>query len=1544
MYSEEAKNIIDRIYRKKTGFGLRGLEIDEEAKEAFSALQKELQGALEELAIDLNTEETHFILELIQNAEDNAYDGSLTPCLKFTINENSILIQNNEIGFNEKNVCAICGVKESTKQKKFGYIGEKGIGFKSVFKVTDEPHIFSNGFQFKFSHIAKNGNLGFIVPYWIDEIPELIDNNQTNIFLPLKEESKERLLKIKDIDPTFILFLKKLKRIEIINKCKNVQNVIIKLEENGLVRVSSTQGTSYYKVTRKEFEVPSYIRGEKRKDVEKTEIILAFEVSEAGNPIDSKQKVFSFLPTQNYGFKFIIQADFQLTANRESITEDVPWNKWIRDRIYEVFLDSVDFFKSDEILKTNYYEYLPLDGDINDCFFAPVIGKIYNSLNEHECILTESGSWAKPSDVIIVDQKLRNLVSNEDVKKFSGKEVVSGKIPEGILPSKLRISFFTKREFFSFLNNTELIKTKSNEWLVSVYEYLVDSKEDVYYLKKLPIIKLNNGEFKSSQNTNIFFYLNKDGMNYGFEDDLVNSVGILDHELLKLIDKSDEKGRIFDLLSKMGIKYNDPYEIIEQYILPIYKDETWKKKAISILQGHIRYIKHYLADYKKRKGSVGELADLLFLRTQHKDEKFTYYDHPKKIYLPNEYGSKYDLNKLFSGLKEFSDNFLSTVYLEDDSTDIVEQITNLKAKIMDKSDTWKMENREEVAKIEEQLSELEKEIDIIIKGWKDFFTELGVKESLTIENRLDGYKCNEFDKLFENINKCEYTEKKEKIKILFQLFNDKWDSYHNYTYEKYDSTYSTFILQLRQTPWIPTTEGSFLRPTEVFLDNPLNKELMGDQVKFFDSNICNKAKEQFLRDLGIIFKPSIPIVLQELVKCSNKKIKNRDLIEKLYHYLDENFSSDPYLIKNYFSNHKIIYDSASNEYFTSNDVFWSDYSLIFGSTKAYLKNNYKGLKTFFVNKLDIGSPKPEHYVDRLIQLSKEDIPDDKETIAKYDKIILQIYKKLDHEMRPDIEIPLFNTNWWQERKVDDLFVLWTDKNKFWRNDQDVCINDDEYLYSLFKNEEHIAFLKVPNNFIPKISHFIEYFNIRPISEAVKVEPLDIIGEKNDIELTQLLKSRIKYIERYLYFTEPEAYENLLNKNYFSRIKNIVVSEVERIEVKYSLNGYEVVSERQEPLLYGQKLYFQNLQKDKYLLGIELSKMLGGIQGLDNFIILILLQRDEELEKLMISKKIGKIPSEDSDDFLDSSNDIYSGSENISETDDISSRICQESEAEEILDTEDISNVESLTNKTSPYKGKKKIARIDDKKLSPEPSCGDSPLRELDTKRETNIRDDTSSRRYQELEAEGIPEIDEISEVESLSNKPPSYKRNKEVNRVDDKSLNPEPSDGGSPLSELNTERKTTHKETQERSKELSQWVRGLYGYHCQICLSKENPALLTYHKSYASYDGNRKHLMHAHHIKAVGEKGHDHPGNYLSLCKHHHDYIHQIRLSVNELNEALNSVTQKEITWPNGKKYIWNLLTFNGLHENNETLQLVIRTEHLEPLTEYMKKLSKSEL
>ena len=73
---------------------------------------------------DLYSEVTHFIMELVQNADDNTYPEGVTPSLILELKGRVLSIRCNEVGFSEANVRALCAVKASTKKDPSRYIGE----------------------------------------------------------------------------------------------------------------------------------------------------------------------------------------------------------------------------------------------------------------------------------------------------------------------------------------------------------------------------------------------------------------------------------------------------------------------------------------------------------------------------------------------------------------------------------------------------------------------------------------------------------------------------------------------------------------------------------------------------------------------------------------------------------------------------------------------------------------------------------------------------------------------------------------------------------------------------------------------------------------------------------------------------------------------------------------------------------------------------------------------------------------------------------------------------------------------------------------------------------------------------------------------------------------------------------------------------------------------------------------------------------------------------------------------------------------------------
>jgi hypothetical protein len=100
-----------------------------------SRLWKDSVNLLNTVAESVFSRSAHFILELLQNAEDAGRNCPATGEIEFAISENRIRVTHNGMPFSEENVDAICGVR-STKKPEEGTLGFLGIGFKSVFKIT----------------------------------------------------------------------------------------------------------------------------------------------------------------------------------------------------------------------------------------------------------------------------------------------------------------------------------------------------------------------------------------------------------------------------------------------------------------------------------------------------------------------------------------------------------------------------------------------------------------------------------------------------------------------------------------------------------------------------------------------------------------------------------------------------------------------------------------------------------------------------------------------------------------------------------------------------------------------------------------------------------------------------------------------------------------------------------------------------------------------------------------------------------------------------------------------------------------------------------------------------------------------------------------------------------------------------------------------------------------------------------------------------------------------------------------------------------------
>lgn len=124
--NQSSRTAFEHIESIRRGFGVDS-GLDSNGQSIVNNYQGMMERCLQKLSNDLYSEQGHFVLELIQNADDNQYSPDCLPTLRFVLSDKRILVCNNEIGFQASNVDAICDVGASTKGKhKQGYAGHKG--------------------------------------------------------------------------------------------------------------------------------------------------------------------------------------------------------------------------------------------------------------------------------------------------------------------------------------------------------------------------------------------------------------------------------------------------------------------------------------------------------------------------------------------------------------------------------------------------------------------------------------------------------------------------------------------------------------------------------------------------------------------------------------------------------------------------------------------------------------------------------------------------------------------------------------------------------------------------------------------------------------------------------------------------------------------------------------------------------------------------------------------------------------------------------------------------------------------------------------------------------------------------------------------------------------------------------------------------------------------------------------------------------------------------------------------------------------------------
>lgn len=330
---------------------------------------KNTSNALHAIMGDLYTESERFIFELLQNADDQPQEGSLVNVTLKTLNEDLLFLHSGK-PFSVADVESISSIGDSTKKNDSEKTGYKGIGFKSVFSEAETVYINSGNFSFAFdkkSPVYSNEEDMDTVPWQIKPIweeryrlPKEVQEESLFFSAPVGialNVDHQNIIKYDKIittllsKPRFALFLRNIGHI----RFESTKGDVIEIQKsiNGnTVRLSSNEITEDWIIKDYTIRIPEETQEalqneklvpKKLKEATKTKITFAAKIIE-GKVVPVQDAVlFTYLPTKvnDFGFKFLVNADFLTTASRESIHFKNTWNRFLFGQIGALLVDWV---------------------------------------------------------------------------------------------------------------------------------------------------------------------------------------------------------------------------------------------------------------------------------------------------------------------------------------------------------------------------------------------------------------------------------------------------------------------------------------------------------------------------------------------------------------------------------------------------------------------------------------------------------------------------------------------------------------------------------------------------------------------------------------------------------------------------------------------------------------------------------------------------------------------------------------------------------------------------------------------------------------------------------------------------------------------------------------------------------------------------------------------------------------------------------------------------------------------------------------------------
>lgn len=750
----------------------------------------------------LYADRTHFLFELLQNAEDALRRRELDgPCsVTFELSEDSLRMRHYGEPFDEGDVRSICGLADSTKQEDKTAIGHFGIGFKSVYAWTDQPAIHSGDSDF----VIEN----YVHPVAAAEIERVAD--ETVIILPFKEGVENARAEIDGAlaaDARDALrFLREIDEIvwqvddQPTSRCQRER---MRLDDGvHLVTIVENDGsttTESWLV----FSAPVEHDGER---VGHVEIAFAHVPESDNSPARitsvDRSPLCAYFPTElSTPLDFLIQGPYRTTPARDNVPSDDEWNQALVAQTAEMLKPTLIWLRDHGYLTVDALACMPIGPPRESTRFYPLFQAMKDALSGDAFLPAFPGGYVRPEQGLLGGtEALRKLFGTNQLKALFGLTEDAAWLDPGITRDRLHGVYY----YLSATLNVREVDTERivrqmdkafleqqpDKWIRSMYEFLNEQSalRKQNWFAGLPLVRLEDG-------THVAPGAGDPPRAY------LPASASTDFPTVRRT-ACDSKDSL-DFLKSLGLREPDPVDDVKVNILPVYRADHVSVDDQRYERDIRRIADTYKAvDGERQRELVRALSRASFVRVIDASSGESTFARPGKTYAPTD-----TLEGLFRGL--------AGVFFVDESVAAL-QGDDVKRLLTACGVSDHM-----------RVSETKEEVSPYLERWTDVRKSAGWPKSSGYDE-VEDWRLDWLADLLAILPAVDAVRRNEIARRLWdELLHIASQGHHlfrgRYTWlyvtDRYADIDAHFVDQLNETAWIPTGGGALVKPCDVTIES-----------------------------------------------------------------------------------------------------------------------------------------------------------------------------------------------------------------------------------------------------------------------------------------------------------------------------------------------------------------------------------------------------------------------------------------------------------------------------------------------------------------------------------------------------------------------------------------------------------------------------------------------------------------------------------------------------------------------------------------------------